>query len=192
MKFILLPIAMMLIAGSLYAQSTSLTARQHFATIDAQVTANHAPDVRLFMAMAMYSFAGYPMDLNFESGTAELWLYGYLSASEQSIITAVATESPLLGTMIGEVASDTWPEGADSLYTVITSYSIHYTKLYELLADMDARYESTLKQQRLALLENEQQMNRMRIENQQEELLRRAAEKRDNSRRIMLLSYNFV
>ncbi len=87
----------------------------------AQVTANHAPDVRLFMAMAMYSFAGYPMDLNFESGTAELWLYGYLSASEQSIITAVATESPLLGTMIGEVASDTWPEGADSLYTMLTS-----------------------------------------------------------------------
>lgn len=121
MRVLYAPVLFLLFVTSVNGQSNMLTARQHFETINAQIIADHPADTRLFMAMALYTFAGYPVALDFEEGKAELWIYGFLSASDQSLITAVATESETLGTMIGVLGAQEWPEGADSIYTRLTN-----------------------------------------------------------------------
>ena len=50
----------------------------------------------------------------------------YVGASAQPSGTEI-----VLYTVLGKIPETFWDSGKDSLWDVITSYSIHYTKLYE-------------------------------------------------------------
>jgi len=69
------------------------------------------------MIMAPYNVGGTPVTLDSKSGKAEMWMYAFLSPSDQQLVTGVAVDSDVLGTMIGEIGAQAWPVGADVAYS---------------------------------------------------------------------------
>ena len=109
----------LLVGSTLHAQPGMLTARQHLDAVFDDVKSNHGEEVRLLMAMAIYDVGGLPVALNSDSGTAQMWMYGFLSPNDAQLVTAAAIDNEIQGTLIGELGAQAWPEGSDTLYAMI-------------------------------------------------------------------------
>lgn len=91
-----------------------LTARQHYATVDSSVSINHGGDVSLIQVIAPNVFGTTAINLDAQTGTAEVWFYLFRSPSDGMLVTGVAVDHPTLGTFFGEANSEGWPNSLDT------------------------------------------------------------------------------
>jgi hypothetical protein len=119
MKPLLCFLVFALLSGTATSQSGMLTARQHYDAVRTDVVSKHGDDARLFMVMALYNVGGMPVTLDSETGKAAMWMYAFLSPSDQQLVTGVAVDNDVMGTMIGEIGAQAWPDGADLTYSAL-------------------------------------------------------------------------
>jgi hypothetical protein len=97
MHFMTISILLLLLTGSAMAQNETLTARQRFDEIAAQVKDKHGGDFHLITVMAIPNLGGLPVSADARSGKAHNWIYAFYDAGSHRIVSAMALSHPVLG-----------------------------------------------------------------------------------------------
>lgn len=96
-----------------YSQ-TLYTAREHYDTIEAEVITNHGNQIRLVTIMSLPAIGPAVVRQDMKNGQTDTWIYGFYSAEEALLVTAIASANAALGSYVGELGTEAWPAGGDT------------------------------------------------------------------------------
>ena len=119
MRSCLILCAIIIIATCCHAQQNMSTARRYFPAVLDDVKAAHGDSVVFIGAVAMNQAGTTPIKLDYQNGKSEMWAYAFLSVSDKQLVSGLAVDHEIIGRIIGEVSSQDWPPGADTIYSAL-------------------------------------------------------------------------
>lgn len=110
MRVLILLTFLLSFCGHALAQDETLTARDHYQDVLAEVRDGHGDDVRLVIVMAIDQPGGLPATANALTGKSHMWMYAFYQATGDLLISAFALSHPDLGLMIHVAGEEPAPE----------------------------------------------------------------------------------
>ena len=102
-----------------FSQGGMSTARQHYNDVLRDVKNNHGDSVVFIGAVTMSYSGKTKIAINQNTGQSEMWAYAFLSPVDRQVVSGLAVDHEILGHVIGEVSSQDWPSGTDTIYNSV-------------------------------------------------------------------------